>query len=179
MKRKISLFYTILLIYLSILTALDAQSPTDSLPGGVISRFSHGDSVNTVAFSPDRQLLASGGDDNTVILWDVTDRRKLKVFTGPSKSVMSVVFSPDGKLLAAASLDGFVRLWDVLSKRGLPSLTHSGWVKSVAFSPDGKTLASGGGDEKGSVMLWDVPSKSPDHFYLWTRWYSGICCFFA
>ncbi len=160
MKHKIFLFSSIFLIYLLILTVLDGHPLDDNLPEGAIARFSPGASVFTVAYSSDGTLLASGGDDNAVILWDVATRSQREIFTEHSDSVMSVVFSPNSKILASASLDGFVRLWDITSERGRRiSLPHNGWVKSVAFSPNGKTLASGGGDESGTLMWWDV-SKS-------------------
>ena len=162
-KHNNSLFYTILLIFLVSLNGSYGQLLDDSLPAGVIKQFKHGDSVYSVAISPDGKLLASSGHNNEVILWNIADRKKRKVFTGPSDSVMSVVFSPDGKLLASASLDGFVRLWDVVSRSRHKTFSHGGWVKSVAFSADGKTLASGGGDQDGSVMLWDVNASQNHH----------------
>ena len=156
MKQKIFLFYAVFLVYLVSLTPSDGQSSTDRLPEGAIARFSPDASVYTVAFSPNGQFLASGGDDNAVTLWDIAEQREREVFIEHGDSVMSVAFSPDGQLLASASLDGFVRLWDVSSELKRTSLTHKGWVKSVAFSPDGETLASGGGDQEGSIILWDV-----------------------
>ena len=159
MKRKIFLFNVILLVYLASLTASDGQSPSIPLPNGAIARFSPGALVYTVAFSPDGKFLASGGDDNAVILWGVADGSEHKAFIEHSKSVTSVAFSPDGKLLASTSLDGFVRLWPVSSEGSRTSLRHGGWVESVAFSPNGEMLVSGGGDQKGSVTLWDIPQK--------------------
>ena len=158
MKRKIFLFTIIFFIYIANLSVSEGQLSTDQLPAGVIKRFTHGVSVYTVAFSPDGQLLASGGNNNKVILWNVTSRSEQTTFRGHTKSVMSVAFSPNGKYLASASHDGFVRLWNVDSKRrhAVFTHTHTGWVRGVAFSPDGKMLASGGGNQSGSVMLWDV-----------------------
>lgn len=161
MNHKFFMFSAILVISLANLSVSEGQVSTKDLPAGVIDRFTHSVSVYTVAFSPDGQLLAIGGDNNEAILWNVANRNESTDFRGHTKSVMSVAFSPDGKYLASASHDGFVRLWDVSSKRRHTAFTHTdtGWVKAVAFSPDGKTLASGGGNQNGSVMLWDVPKN--------------------
>ena len=160
MKRKIFLFSAIFIfIYEASFSIADGQSSVGNLPDGVIARFSPGASVFTVAFSPDGQLLASGGDDNAAILWDVADRSERETFIEHGSSVMSVAFSPDGQRLASACLDGFVRLWDVANQRRRISLTHEGWVRTVAFSPDGRTLASGGGDQLGRVVFWDVRTE--------------------
>ena len=160
MKRKIFLFSAILIfIYKASLSVADGQSSAESLPNGVIARFSPGASVFTVAFSPDGQLLASGGDDNAAILWDVAHQNEREAFIEHGSAVMSVAFSPDGRRLASACLDGFVRLWDVANQHRRISLSHEGWVRSVAFSPDGKMLASGGGDQLGMIVFWDVRTK--------------------
>ena len=158
--RKTTLIFFILLIYLLSTNISYTQTFNYNLPSGAIKRFEQGGAVYTVAFSPDGSLLASGGRESKVVVWNIGNQMKPKVFRGHTKSVMSVVFSPDGQLLASASHDGYVRLWNVSSKRTLQPLFHDGWVRSVAFSPDGKTLVSGGGDQVGSITLWDTSNNN-------------------
>jgi WD40 repeat protein len=133
----------------------------------------HTDSVNSVAFSPDGQTLASGSDDNTVILWDVAIRQPLgQPLVGHTDSVSSVAFSPDGRLLASGSADNTIRLWDVATGQsaGQPLTGPTGKVTSVIFSPDGRILASsscgrlalwGAVCEAGEIRLWDVATRQP------------------
>jgi WD40 repeat protein len=68
--------------------------------------------VNCVRFSPDGKLLASGGNDNAVQLWDTTTRRRLRSFAGHSAPVNELVFGPTNTL-ASGSADGSVILWSV------------------------------------------------------------------
>ncbi len=154
-------------MYLVNSTVSDGQSFSISVPDGAIARFPQGATVYTVIFSPDGKLLASGDDDNTVILWDVANQTEQEIFTEHTKPVYSVAFSPDGTLLASASIDRYVILRHVFPKgrrvtrlrHDRPELGRDGWVESVAFSPDGKLLASGGGDQEDFVVLWDIHQK--------------------
>ena len=73
----------------------------------------HTSQVNTVAFSPDGQTLASGCDSGRVRLWDVKTGQEKMVLGGNLSGIRCVAFSPDGKTLASASNDKSIRLWDI------------------------------------------------------------------
>ena len=109
-------------------------------------------------FSPDGEVLASGQNDGSVLLWDVASGQVAARLDGHGRGVRSLAFTPDARVLATASADSTVRLWDVVSREALGVLRgHGGGVKSVSFSPDGQLLASGSAD--GAVLLWDVASR--------------------
>ena len=110
--------------------------------------------VESMSFSPDGSILASGARDLTVVLWDVATGRKRTTLEGHRGGVWSVSFSPDGSILASGSEDHTVVLWDVAAGRERATLRHTDRVSSVSFSPDGTILASKSEDH--TVVLWDV-----------------------
>jgi WD40 repeat protein len=121
-------------------------------------------SIGDVRFSPNGQLLASGGSDEKIRLWDVATAREVRVFSGHTDVVESVDFSPDGRWLASASgsKDTTVKLWDVATGDLVRTFAgHTASVRRVAFSPDGRLLASACEDR--TVKLWEVATGQIRH----------------
>ena len=132
----------------------------------------HKPEVNSIAFSPDGQTLASGYRHENIRLWDISTGKLKQVFKGHSYPlwVQSVAFSPNGKTLASLSISiqssaskAEILLWDVVTGKYQTTLkghgkmignTISRHTSSIAFSSDGKTLVSGSLD--GTVRLWNV-----------------------
>jgi eukaryotic-like serine/threonine-protein kinase len=120
---------------------------------GRLSR--HPGRVQCLAFSPDSRLVASGGYDRMVRLWDVNERREIRRFVGHRAAIRAVAFSPDGKRLASGGYDCKVRLWDLAPPPNLPAITNvSG---PFAFSSDGRRLVTQ--TKSGTVKLWDLATR--------------------
>jgi WD40 repeat protein len=123
------------------------------------------ESVNSVAYSPDGQLLVSGSSDRTIKVWsyDGTFIKSLAIPYDPNAQltdVRSAAVSPDGTLIAAGVEEytnqtefGAVQIWRISDGQLVQNFTgYSQVVNSVAFSPDGQYLASGSKDR--SVKVW-------------------------
>jgi len=108
--------------------------------------------VNSVTISPDGSLCASGGEDNTAMLWDLLEGKQLYSLEG-GDVITSLLFSPNRYWLCAATQSS-VKVWDLetkqlvselkpelkvtLSKKAIPP-----YAVSLAWSADGNTLFAG------------------------------------
>ncbi len=117
------------------------------------------DRINTVAFSPDGELLATGGGvpsrSGELKLWRVRDGSPVAANSEEhSDAISAVAFSPDGRHLATAATDRFVKVFsaaDLAVERAFEG--HTNHVLDVAWRADGLALASSGADNV--VKVWD------------------------
>jgi WD40 repeat protein len=136
------------------------EVPDVVAPIPTVDQFTFNEPIQSVAFSPDGLLIASGGNDWNVHIWDAQDGSELAVLPGHTDWIRSVAFSPDGQWLASGSDDRNVFVWSVADHSGAPQIVsgHEDWVRSVAFSPDSQVLATGSDDS--TVRLWNVADFS-------------------
>jgi eukaryotic-like serine/threonine-protein kinase len=117
----------------------------------------HTGEVNVAAYSPDGQLIASGGTDRTIRLWRAAGGKDISIRHGHVGAVEQLAFNESGRRLASRSADGSVRIWEVDPRSSLSVLKgHTSYVYPVAFSPNGRWIASGSWDS--TVRLWDARS---------------------
>lgn len=123
----------------------------------------HENLIENVAFSPDGKTLISGGQDETILIWDVsTGKHKTLTERGGdternthSNSKMVLMFNSDGSKLATGDKKGNIHLWNVSTWKEEQALDgHAGAITSISFSPDDHSIASTGKD--GTVRLWDI-----------------------
>lgn len=116
----------------------------------------HTNSVVSVTFSNDGELIATASTDKTVKLF-TPNGRLVRTLNGHEQPVTRVAFSPDSQLLASTSIDGTIKLWhrDGTLIRTLTG--HSLGVTSASFSPDGQILASSSQDS--TIKLWNLQGQ--------------------
>jgi WD40 repeat protein len=123
--------------------------------GKQIREFASASKPAYAAVSPDSKLVASGGSDAMVTLWDCATGKVIRRLFGHNRAISAITFSPDGHELVSASADGSARLWSVVTGRLLGTLSgHVGPVNSALYSPDGRFVFSG--DDDGTVRFWDA-----------------------
>ncbi len=122
-------------------------------------------SIRGLVFSPDGKTLASCGDYDTILLWDL-DTETVRAAFETDTHLRTLAFSPNSELLASGGHDGVVNLWNAtVQQQGLAEENshnlstlklrkHRDDIVVLAFSPDGKMLLSGSKD--GTIRAWDT-----------------------
>lgn len=114
----------------------------------------HSSPICSIAFAPDGQTLASGGQDLAVILWSLNRIEPRNTLASSPREVNCVATSPDGRLALTASDDHTARLWDIATGREQARVENKQPIKAVAFDPDGSRFATTGGDR--AIHVWDA-----------------------
>lgn len=97
--------------------------------------------IETMVYSADGSLLATGNWGNTVLLWDAHTSQLLHMLRGHTSNITALAFSPDGKLLASGSGDKKVIIWTVSTGAQREVLPQKERITSLCFAPTGQFLA--------------------------------------
>lgn len=149
----------------SLLVLISLSEADEQEPAARAILIGHKEAVATVAFHPTAKVLASGGHDGGLILWDLATAKQIDVLLEPRArtnlsdvlvhdSVKSVVFTSDGKTLVTKGLKK-VTVWDLATRRGqvIPH-GHTSTIAHLAVDPSDRTVATAGSSDK-TVKLWD------------------------
>ena len=120
--------------------------------------------IDTLAFSPDGSILASGDHRGTVRLWRLSDGSLLYTAqpnTEPMpRSIRTLVFSIDKPIFMTVDWKGTIHSWNASTGTQLATLTlkgHGDWGHALGFADDGTTLMSIGWRSQGETLqFWDI-----------------------
>ena len=122
-----------------------AEALEGKIPCRVIGMSARGDGeryapvTTAISLQPGGRLLATGGDDHVVRIWDVETGRLVHTLSGHEDWIRDAEFSPDGSILATAGNDRRVLLWDAHTGQQLAALTRQKEaIASLVYRPDGR-----------------------------------------
>jgi WD40 repeat protein len=117
-------------------------------------------SANVVRYSPDGNLLFTGGRDAHLNIWDARSYSLIKSIPAHNFAVYDIVFSPDRNLFATASRDKSFKIWNMNTLEVLARVNkenyeaHANSVNKLIWSTYKNYLISTGDDRM--IMIWDV-----------------------
>ncbi len=127
----------------------------------------HSAPVRSVAFSADGQFLLTGGDDNTVRIWETSSGRPHALLRGHSRPVQSCAFSPDGRQVVSVGQEGQIKLWNILDYREMLAVHgrvlagHDDAILAAAFSRDGSHIVTASRDH--TARIFEAATGKPLH----------------
>ncbi|KAK2839890.1 hypothetical protein Q5P01_013630 [Channa striata] len=125
----------------------------------------HTKAVNVVRFSPNGEILASGGDDAAILLWKLNDSKEpeqtpvfqededaqlnkeswsvVKTLRGHIEDVYDICWTRDGNSMVSGSVDNTAIMWDINKGQKLCILNdHKSYVQGVTWDPLGQYVAT-------------------------------------
>lgn len=115
--------------------------------------------INSIAFSPDGQLLAIVGEDGTLTIVDYIEEKVLDVFRSYYGALLCVTWSPDGRYVLTGGQDDLVSIWSLVDHALVARCVgHNSWVTDVKFDPwrcDERNYRFGSVGEDCQLLLWD------------------------
>lgn len=124
----------------------------------ILKQQGHFYDMNTLSFSQDGQVAATGGDDGKVKLWNTSSGFCIATLSEHSAPVTAVEFAKQGNVLFSASLDGTVRAWDLVRYRNFRTMTTPRPVQFGCLSVEssGEVVCAGGGGGAAAADSFDI-----------------------
>ncbi|CAJ0586735.1 unnamed protein product, partial [Mesorhabditis spiculigera] len=124
----------------------------------------HRQEVCGLKWSPDRQYLASGGNDNQLLVWNLRRNDPCQIYTEHNAAVKALAWSPHhhGLLVSGGgTADRCLRFWNTLTGQAMQCIDTGSQVCNVAWSKHSSELVSTHGYSYNHVIIWKYPSMTP------------------
>jgi len=121
----------------------------------------HKQEVCGLKWSPDHLLLASGGNDNKLLVWNVNGgNTPIQTYNDHIAAVKAIAWSPHQHGLLASgggTADRCIRFWNTLTGQNLQSVDTGSQVCNLAWSKHSNELVSTHGYSQNQILIWKYP----------------------
>lgn len=110
--------------------------------------------ISALAISPRNSVIATGGADGNIYIFNIQTERELKKLTGAQHPITSLTFSSDGSILFSGEENGTLRKWDALTGREIENdvdLGPIGTISALGYRHEDSILLIG--NKKGQILL--------------------------
>ncbi len=142
--------------------------------------------IQAIEFSPDGKFLVLATQrDDTIVLWDINNGKKLQKFEGHNDFVFSLKFDKDQQYIFSGGRDKTIRKWDIKTGKELYRINTSNNVAAIALSNDERFIIYSGGGEnvildavtgKKVLSMLAIPYSSDWVVYSSKRKFDGVNC---
>jgi len=131
------------------------QAAFEENQGAVLELTGHTDTVSSLQFNSDGNLLATGGMDGRVKIWNMQGEC-IQTLEGPAEAIEWLQWHPKGGVVLAGAADFTAWMWLAATGACMQVFSgHAGPIACGGFTPDGKSVVTGGGDGDSSLKIWE------------------------
>ncbi|KXS20184.1 cell cycle regulatory protein [Gonapodya prolifera JEL478] len=126
--------------------------------------YGHKQEICGLKWNVDDQMMASGGNDNQLLIWDKFEATPRHILAAHSAAVKAIAWSPHQRGLLASgggTADRRIRFWNASSGQCLQEVDTTQQVCNLAWSQTSVELVSTHGYSNNQVLIWDYPSMKP------------------
>lgn len=117
----------------------------------------HASAVSVLQFSDDGSVLASGGDDTDIIVWDAVACEGLYRLRGHKGKITGLVFLLESSLLLSGSKDMLIKVWELSTQHCIQTVIGTrNEIWSMAKNPAETRLVVGSTDQE--LLMWNLES---------------------
>ncbi|KAF5733828.1 protein FIZZY-RELATED 3-like [Tripterygium wilfordii] len=123
----------------------------------------HKSEVCGLKWSHDDRELASGGNDNQLLVWNQHSQQPTLRLTEHTAAVKAIAWSPHQSSLLASgggTADRCIRFWNTTNGHQLNSVDTGSQVCNLAWSKNVNELVSTHGYSQNQIMVWKYPSMA-------------------
>ena len=132
-------------------TKRESKKESDTLIG-------HSKAVRAIAISPiNPNLMISGSDDKTVVLWDLTTNSPLKEPLQFDYAISSITCHPEATFFAVSTSDGVIRVFDNSGELQFQLTTNSPYISDISYTAKGDKILIGTLDK--GALVWDIENS--------------------